>query len=370
MRMNMHDEWFMGIAIKEAKKGLGRTSPNPCVGAVIVKNGEIVAKGYHKRAGTAHAEIHAMRKGGESVRGATLYVTLEPCSHAGRTPPCCNAIVNAGLSRVVVGMTDPNPLVHGSGLEYLRNHGLDVVSGVLMRECEAINLPFIKYITQKTPWVIMKAGLSLDGRLNYQKGESGWITGEQSLRDVHRLRDRVDAILVGRGTIEIDNPSLTARISGKRTKDPARVVVDSSLSTSTDAKVYNLASDAPTLLFCGHDVRGDKVAQFRKKNVKVFQIGRSDSGLDLNQLLEILGGEKICSLLVEGGACLHGALLKAKLFDYAHLYYAPLFAGNEGLALVEGWGVKGQSAAPRLRDVHRKRLGDDIVISGKFHYPD
>lgn len=365
----MNDEMFMRLAIREAKKGLGWTSPNPCVGAVIIKDNKVIARGYHKKAGTPHAEIHALRRAGSEASGATIYVTLEPCNHTGRTPPCSHALVSAGVGRVVVGMTDPNPMVNGTGIEYLRAHGIEVTSGVLQQQCEALNYPFIKHITQKLPWVIMKAGLSLDGRLNYKKGESGWITGEQSLRDVHKLRNSVDAIMVGRGTVEIDNPSLTTRLSGVRSKDPVRVIVDSRLSTSIDAKVYNLRSEAPTLVFCGEDVPENTIERFRNRGVQVLSVGKNSRGLDLRQILAALGRRNISSLLVEGGASLHGALLKGKLYDHACLYYAPIFAGADGIGLIAGYGVDDRSAAPRLLDVHRRKLGDDIVVSGNLEYP-
>ena len=366
----MNDEMFMRLAIREAKKGLGRTSPNPCVGAVIIKDNKVIARGYHKKAGTPHAEIHALRKAGSEASGATIYVTLEPCSYTGKTPPCSHRLVEARVSRVVVGMTDPNPRVNGSGIEYLRQHEIEVTSGVLQRQCESLNYPFIKHITQKLPWVIMKAGLSLDGRLNYKKGESGWITGEQSLRDVHKLRNRVDAIMVGRGTVDIDNPSLTTRLSsGRRSKDPVRVIVDSKLSTSPDSQVYAVRSEAPTLVFCGEDVPEDKFERFCDRGIQISAVGKSDHGLDLQQILAVLGRQNICSLLVEGGASLHGAFLRHKLYDYACLYYAPLFACADGIPLIAGYGVDGRSAAPRLFDVHRRKLGDDIVVSGHLQYP-
>lgn len=366
----MNDEKFMRLAIREARKGVGRTSPNPCVGAVIVKDNNVIARGYHKKAGTPHAEIHALRKAGSEASGATIYVTLEPCNHTGKTPPCSHALVEAGVGRVVVGMTDPNPVVNGSGIDYLRLHGIEVTSGVLQPQCEAINYPFIKHITRGLPWVIMKAGLSLDGRLNYKKGQSGWITGEQSLRDVHKMRNSVDAIMVGRGTVEIDNPSLTARISGVQSKDPVRVIIDSRLSTSIDAKVYNLTSEASTIVFCGEDATQYDIERFRSRGVLIYTVGKSDDhGLDLQQILAILGELNICSLLVEGGASLHGALLQQELYDYACLYYAPLFAGADGVPLIIGYGVDGRSTAPRLISPQRRKLGDDFVVSGKLDYP-
>ena len=363
------DEQYMRLALKEARKGLGRTSPNPCVGAVIVKDGRIIGKGYHKKAGTPHAEVNAIRQSLEPVVGATIYVTLEPCSHTGKTPPCSHLLVERGLCRVVVGMTDPNPLVDGKGIDYLRSHGLAVESGVLSVECEAVNQPFIKYITQGRPWVIMKAGVSLDGKLNYQQGQSGWITGEKSAFEVHKLRDKVDAILVGRRTVEIDNPSLTTRLSrGRRGKDPVRVIVDSQLSSSLLSKVYTIESTAPTWVFHSVDASPEKIAQFRDKGVQLFSLDRKGNGLDLDQLLEVLGGKGICSVLVEGGAKVHGAFLKEKLFDFAYLFYAPIFAGDKGNSLIEGHAVLERLSAPRLDSVQYKKLGADMLVAGKLCY--
>ena len=205
------DIYFMRLALDEAKKGLGRTAPNPCVGAVIVKGDKVISRGYHKKAGAPHAEINALRKAGNKIKGATIYVTLEPCNHTGRTPPCSQAVAAAGIKRVVVGMKDPNPLVNGSGNTYLREHGLEVQSGVLEKECIEIDRPFIKHISTGMPFVVMKTGMSLDGKLTYQAGEPGQMTGEKSHRQLHSLRNTVDAILVGSGTVTADNPSLTTR---------------------------------------------------------------------------------------------------------------------------------------------------------------
>jgi len=359
----------MALALKEARKGLGRTSPNPCVGAVIVKDGRIIAKGYHKMAGTPHAEVNAIRQASEDVTGATLYVTLEPCNHTGKTPPCSRLVVESGISRVVVGMTDPNPLVDGKGIEFLRSCGVAVETGILGKECEAINQPFIKYITHGKPLVIMKAGVSLDGRLNYQHGKGGRITGEQSAIATHKLRNTVDAILVGRRTVEIDNPLLTARLVRGRTKNPVRIIVDTELSSPLSSQVYlTEQAPAPTWVFHAPDAHQPRIDLFLARGIRLFPIERKGKGLDLSQLLSVLGKEEICSVLVEGGARIHGALLKEKLVDYVHLFIAPIFAGDNGVALIEGYGVPESAVAPRLQEVRYKRLGDDMFVSGRLTY--
>lgn len=362
------DAHFMRLALQEAQKGQGWTSPNPCVGAVIVKEDRIIAKGYHKKAGQPHAEINAMRQATETVAGATLYVTLEPCNHTGKTPPCCKAILDCGISRVVVGMTDPNPMVNGTGIDFLRGSGIEVSSGVLEQECQAINYPFIKHVTTGVPWVIMKAGVSLDGRLNYHRGKGGWITGKKSGIEVHRLRNRVDAIVVGGRTVEIDNPCLTTRLDRGRTKDPVRIIVDSRLSTSLDAKVYQGHSSAPTWVFHAIDAPAGRIAQFRAAGIRLFPIARKDEGLHLQGLLMAIGREGICSVVVEGGARLHGSFLREQLYDYAHLFYAPLFAGDGGVSVVEGYQGQDRQNAPRLASVCHKKLDEDLLVSGKFVY--
>jgi len=365
---SQEDVRFMRLALKEATRGLGRTSPNPCVGAIIVKDGRIIAKGYHKKAGTPHAEINAIRQATETVAGATMYVTLEPCNHTGKTPPCTRALVESGISRVVVGMKDPNPLVNGTGIAFLKGCGVAVTSGILEKECEEINAPFLKYITTGLPWMIMKAGVSLDGRLNYQEGKSGWITGQESVIEAHKLRDRVDAVLLGGRTILIDNPSLTTRLPQGRTKDPVRIIVDSKLSTHPNAKVYHLDSPAPTWVFHSEDAPPAKIADFQVQGIRLFPMLGENGGLDLWGIIKTLGREGLCSVMVEGGAKLHGAFLKAQLFDYAYLFYAPLFAGDKGVGLTAGLHVQDRLNAPKLVSVRYKKLGDDMLISGRITY--
>jgi diaminohydroxyphosphoribosylaminopyrimidine deaminase / 5-amino-6-(5-phosphoribosylamino)uracil reductase len=361
---------FMRLALREARKGLGRTTPNPCVGAVIVKDGQVIGKGYHHKAGTPHAEINALCAARQSVRGATMYVTLEPCNHTGRTPPCTKAIVESGLARVVVGLRDPNPLVNGTGMAFLVARGVEVVSGVLEEECREANHFFIKHIGTGLPWVILKAGVSLDGRLNYQRGQSGWITGSQAVAKAHRLRDQVDAILVGSGTVKIDNPSLTTRLATGRGRDATRVIIDSDLSTPLNSHVYNLHSQAPTWVFCREDVPADRRMAFEGKKIRVIPVSFDKTGVSLKEVVTRLGKEGVCSLLVEGGARIHGAFLKERLADFAHLLYAPIFAGDGGVPLVESFIARDRSSAPRLSGFRLCRLGEDFLVSGKLLYPE
>ncbi|MCK9174430.1 MAG: bifunctional diaminohydroxyphosphoribosylaminopyrimidine deaminase/5-amino-6-(5-phosphoribosylamino)uracil reductase RibD [Desulforhopalus sp.] len=366
------DEKFMALALDEAKKGLGRTSPNPCVGAVIVRDGRLLASGWHKKAGTPHAERNAIANAlaaGVDLQGAVIYVTLEPCSHTGRTPPCCDALIKHHFSRVVVGMGDPNPLVNGRGIALLKGAGIEVTCGVLEEECRAINRPFLKYITTGRPWMIMKAGLSLDGRLNYKRGESGWMTGGESLHRVHQIRNCVDAIMVGRGTVAADDPSLTTRLQGEETgKDPVRVILDSHLSLSADRKVFHLESDAPTLVFCGDDVSEEKRRFVTRPGVEVCSVESDSRGLNLGLVLDELGRREICSVLVEGGGALHATLLGRHLYDEAVLFYGLLFAGDGGIPLLEGWSAGTRGGAPHISAPEYEHPGGELMIRGLLDY--
>ncbi len=361
------DSQFMAIALEEAKKGLGRTAPNPCVGAVIVLDGQEISRGYHKKAGTPHAEINALAKAGKKAKGATMYVTLEPCNHTGRTPPCSHAVVKAGIKRVVVGMTDPNPLVSGSGNDYLREHGVDVVTGILEKECRELNLPFIKHIKNGIPFVVMKAGMSLDGKLSYQPGVPGKMTGKESRAKLHTLRNTFDAILVGRGTLLADNPSLTTRLQ-EGGHDPVRVVLDSTLQIPLDAKILHLSSKASTYIICNATADAEKKASLSAlQNVHVQVLDTQEGGgVNLKSLLRFLGEQGVCSLLVEGGAKIHSSFLKQHLVDRVMLFVAPLFAGSSGISLLDNFPVSNRENAPVLHNICYTAYGEDLLVQGDF----
>jgi diaminohydroxyphosphoribosylaminopyrimidine deaminase/5-amino-6-(5-phosphoribosylamino)uracil reductase len=365
------DAAFMRQALTEARKGRGLTSPNPCVGAVIVKDNQIVGRGFHKKAGTPHAEIHALRQAGAAARGATMYVTLEPCSHHGRTPPCSPAVAAAGIKKVIIGMLDPNPLVDGGGVSYLREKGIAVIHGLLEKECRDLNRPFIKLITSGRPLVIMKAGLTLDGRITLRKGVGDRITGPGSEHFVHRLRNRCDGIMVGIGTIEIDNPSLTTRIAGRKGHDPVRIIVDTSLRIAEDARVLTQSSAAATWIFCAASADFKKAARLEDSGASVFRVATAQDGrLDLVAVLRTLGARQLSSLLVEGGAALHGSLLNAGLVDQVQLFFAPIFAGDNGISVTSGHRMQGDaSQAVRLENVSYRRCGDDMMVCGDVSYP-
>lgn len=354
----------MRLAIDEAQRGLGRTSPNPAVGAVVVNTGRVVGVGYHKKAGTPHAEVHALADAGENARGGTIYVTLEPCNHTGRTPPCTQAILKAGIVKVVIGAMDPNPRVVGGGAAYLRAQGVEVVSGILEAECRDLIRFFVKHNGSGMPWVIMKAGLSLDGKITLQRGEGTAITGTQSRCAVHRLRDRVDAILIGVGTALIDDPSLTTRLSDKPdARDPLRIVLDSQLRLPANAKMLRQSSAASTWIVCGADAPSGRERELVQAGAVVHRLPAASKGRpDLSKLLAFLGEQQIASVLVEGGAAVHGAFWGQQLVDELQLYYAPILAGDQGLSLVSGYSLQDRLSSPALTNISLELLGDDFLF--------
>lgn len=357
-------EWYMELALAEARKGLGRTSPNPAVGAVVVKDGKVVGRGYHHRAGTPHAEVHALADAGPQARGATIYVTLEPCNHTGRTPPCTEAILAAGIAMVVIGMADPNPRVAGGGAAYLRQRGLEVVSGVLEQPCRALNYPFIKHSTTGLPWVMMKAGLSLDGKITFRSRQGAALTGEESWRFVHRLRNQTDAILIGVETAIIDDPSLTTRLEGVAdTRDPVRVVLDSCLRLPPQARMLHQRSTAETWVVCGSEASSDREEQLVRAGARVLRLALgADGRVDLPAMLRLLGARNLTSVLVEGGAGIHGAMYGQRLVDELLLFYAPFIVGDQGTPLVSGYSLARRDQAPKLADVALQPLGNDFLF--------
>jgi diaminohydroxyphosphoribosylaminopyrimidine deaminase/5-amino-6-(5-phosphoribosylamino)uracil reductase len=358
----------MKLALKEARKGLGRTSPNPSVGAVVVKDGTIVGKGYHKKAGLPHAEPNALQAAGSKAKGATIYVTLEPCNHTGRTPPCTRAILAAGIGRVVIGMADPNPKVTGSGAEFLAAQGVAVSAGILQHECCELNRPFIKHATIGLPWVIMKAGMSMDGRIAAGVGRRTAITGPKSLRQVHMLRDRVDAILIGVETAITDNPSLTTRLGGRRQgQDPERIVLDTNLRLAPDAKILHQESSAGTWIFCGPNASKKKAQDLEAAGARVERVGLdSAKKLDLRAVLKILGSNQKNSVLVEGGGRVHGSFLQHGMVDEFFVFMAPIFLGNTGVPLVDFSGQGARANIPAATFMRTRRLGNDIMIHGRI----
>lgn len=358
------DERFMREALALAKKGLGRTSPNPTVGAVIVKNGRVIARGFHKKAGQPHAEIAAFKDAKESVKGATLYVTLEPCCHYGKTPPCTDAVMRSGIKRVVAGMLDPNRLVAGKGAGILRRAGINVTSGVLEGECAELNEWYIKYITKKMPYVTLKLAMSVDGRIATVAGESKWITGMEARRHVHKMRSESDAVMVGVNTVLKDDPALTVRLA--EGKNPARVVVDSLLRTPLDAKIFDNAGKARLIIFTTNAAPADKIKKAQAKGAEVVTVPKSGGGVDLKKVLRELGSRAIASLLVEGGGSLGASLMKAGLVDRISFFIAPIVLGGDAVPGIGPLGIKKMAKALVIKDMTIKNIGKDILIEGCF----
>ena len=359
----MTDEDYMRQALALARNAVGRTSPNPLVGAVIVRDGHVVAAGWHRQAGTPHAEIHALRMAGELAQGATLYVTLEPCAHYGRTGPCAKAVAEAGIRRVVIGMGDPNPLVAGKGIKILQDAGIEVKCGVLEAECRQLNEVFLHWITQQLPFVIFKTAMTLDGKIATHTGASQWISSPESRHYVHELRDRVDGILVGIGTVLHDDPSLTTRLPDRVGKNPVRIVVDSLARTPLQAKLLTDGL-APTIIAVTAQAPADRVQAMRQAGATVLTVGDGPE-VDLSQLMQLLGQREICSLLVEGGGSVAFSLLQAGLVDKVLAFVAPkIIGGREALTPVEGAGFAQLDEAVNLRDFQAQSIGPDILLSG------
>lgn len=353
-------EFFMGLAVDEAKKGVGRTAPNPAVGAVIVKAGRIISRGYHRRAGTSHAEAIAIAAAKGHTRGADLYTTLEPCNHFGRTPPCSQAILDAGLRRVVYGSSDPNPLVNGKGIARLRRAGVEVVAGVLADECDALNRPFFKWMKARLPFVTLKAAITLDGKLASATGDSRWVTGEVARRRVHGLRNHADAILVGAGTVEKDNPQLTTRIPGGR--DAVRVIIDSTLRLNPKSKVFSQRAAAKTIVATLQSVDSKRATRLASQGVEVWNVPAKNERVDLHSLLRQLGEAGLLHVFVEGGAEVFASFLTDKLADELLLFIAPKIIGASGISWAGELGVTQMAKALKLDTTQVERVGEDILV--------
>ena len=365
--MKRTDEQYMERAAALAEKGRGFVSPNPPVGAVVVADNSVVGIGWHKAAGLDHAEVMALQDAGKRAGNATLYVTLEPCNHQGRTPPCTRAVIEAGIKRVVVGCRDPNPGVCGGGVETLRSAGIEVTTDVLSERTRELIEEFIWYSTTGTPFVTVKCASTLDGRIATATGDSKWITNERSRQYVHRLRHEADAILVGAGTVKADNPSLTARIEGMETKDPIRVILDSRLSIDENARLLHQESDAPTLIVtaCGEQVLPEKKERLEKAGVSVLDSGDSGSRIDIVRLMKILGDRGVTSLFVEGGAEVIASFFHHNIVNKALFFKAPkIFGGDDGVPVCRGRGAAAMDGAVDLEHVKVTRFGDDVLIRG------
>lgn len=358
----------MDRAIELADRGKGWVNPNPLVGAVIVKNGRIIGEGWHERYGGLHAERNAFKHCQENPEGATMYVTLEPCCHYGKTPPCTEAIIERGIVRVVVGLIDPNPLVAGKGMKLLRKAGIEVISGVEEERIREQNRIFLKYITTGMPWVVLKTAMTLDGKIAAYTGDSCWVTGEESRQKVQDMRRTYMGIMVGAGTVRADNPLLNCRLEGE-VRQPVRVVVDSKATLLPGCKLIETAGLYRTIVAHTQEAAVEKLSELRAEGVELLLCPESAEGVDLKALLKQLGSLGIDSVLLEGGGQLNASFLRVGLVDEIFAFIAPkIIGGKEAKTPVEGQGIARMNDAVSVQDVVTERIGNDILIRGKVVY--
>jgi diaminohydroxyphosphoribosylaminopyrimidine deaminase/5-amino-6-(5-phosphoribosylamino)uracil reductase len=371
-KFSKEDIKYMKRALKLAEKGEARVSPNPMVGAVVVKNGRIVGEGYHKFYGGPHAEVYALEAAGEEALGADIYVTLEPCSHYGKTPPCANKLVSSGIKRAVVAMVDPNPEVAGRGLDILREAGIEVDLGLMSDKAKEINEVFIKFITDEYPYIYLKKAQTLDGYIASNTGDSKWITNKEARLEGHKLRHKVDAVMVGIGTVLADDPSLTTRLEDRDGIDSLRIILDPELEVPLSAKIINQKSEANTLIIAGKEAVDKKVSKFNKLNSKkqveiiTFTLNKNKF-LPIKKILKLLHQKKISSILVEGGAKLSHSFLHEELIDKLYYFIAPkIYGGSDGIASFCGKGPEFMSDAKNIEIIENKKLGDNYLFIAKL----
>ena len=360
-------EEYMRRALELARKGEGHTSPNPMVGCVVVKDGRIISEGYHEKYGEFHAERNALTRCTEDTAGADLYVTLEPCCHQGKTPPCTDIIIEKKIARVFVGSMDSNPLVAGKGVQILRDHGIYVETGILDAECRKLNEVFYHYIATKTPFVVMKYAMTLDGKIACATGDSKWVTGEIARTQVHRMRGRYRGIMVGIGTVLADDPMLNCRVEGG--VDPVRIICDSNLHIPTESQIVKTASDIETIVACSQEAleserKQEKIRRLKEAGIQI--IGTEGAhGVNLVELMKKLGGQNIDSILLEGGGTLNAAALEDGIVNKVYAYIAgKLIGGMDARSPVEGMGIDRMADAITLQNMEIEKLGDDFCIVG------
>lgn len=360
-------EEYMRRALELARKGEGHTSPNPMVGCVVVKDGRIISEGYHEKYGEFHAERNALTRCTEDTAGADLYVTLEPCCHQGKTPPCTDIIIEKKIARVFVGSMDSNPLVAGKGVQILRDHGIYVETGILNAECRKLNEVFYHYIATKTPFVVMKYAMTLDGKITCATGDSKWVTGEIARTQVHRMRGRYRGIMVGIGTVLADDPMLNCRVEGG--VDPVRIICDSNLHIPTESQIVKTASDIETIVACSQEAleserKQEKIRRLKEAGIQI--IGTEGAhGVNLVELMKKLGGQNIDSILLEGGGTLNASALEDGIVNKVYAYIAgKLIGGMDARSPVEGMGIDRMADAITLQNMEIEKLGDDFCIVG------
>lgn len=359
----MNDNDYMRLALEIAEKGAGHVSPNPLVGAVIVKNGRIIGTGYHEKYGGLHAERNALASCTEAPVGASIYVTLEPCCHYGKQPPCTEALLDSGISRVIVGSVDPNEKVAGKGIRILREHGITVETGILQEECDKLNEIFFHYIQTKTPFVAMKYAMTMDGKIATRTGASRWISGEESRKSTHILRNRYSSIMVGVQTVLLDDPLLNCRL--KEGRNPIRIICDTHLRTPLQSQIVKTADKIPTIIAtcCKEKQKHEPYEKFR---CRILTIPEKEKHVDLCELIKQLGSEGIDSILLEGGGTMHWSALKSGIVNKALVYIAPkIFGGSLAKSPVEGDGVFTPADAFLLKNSTISKIGEDFLIESE-----
>jgi diaminohydroxyphosphoribosylaminopyrimidine deaminase/5-amino-6-(5-phosphoribosylamino)uracil reductase len=357
---------FMAEAIRLARKGAGMVSPNPLVGAVIVKNNEIVGRGYHGRYGGPHAEVSALQEAGENALGADLYVNLEPCCHFGKTPPCTDVLIKCGIKRAFIGIQDPNPLVGGKGLLALQKAGIEVETGILADKCRVLNETFIKYITYKIPFVTLKLAATLDGKIATVTGDSQWISGEAARRCVHRLRYEADAVMVGIGTVIADNPLLTNRYyKTSHKRNPQRFIIDSRLRIPLSCRLLKTAPEVKTVIATTQRAPKNKITKITQRGAEVIIAPAHNGHVNLKHLMKLLAERGISSVVIEGGAELGAAALLYGIVDKVLFFFAPkIIGGRHARGMIGGDGVRKIADAIRLSNMHCRKVGNDLLVEG------
>jgi len=359
--MNTHEK-YMNLAFNLAKKAKGKTSPNPMVGAIVVKNGRIIGRGYHQKAGLSHAEVIALDQAGAKAQGASLYVTLEPCTHFGKTPPCVHRIIASGVKEVIIGMVDPNPKNNGKGIEILRQNKIKVKVGFLEDELRTLNAVFIKYISKRIPFITVKVGQSLDGKIATRTGDSKWVTSDKSRSYAHKLRSEFDAVMVGVNTVLRDNPRLSPWLSDRRL---IKIVVDSQLSTPQDANIFS--KDSPVIIATLPALPGQETEnrEILAKKAKILEVKEKEGQINLKDMMKKLAHEGIANILVEGGGTLLGSLFDEGLVDRVLFFISPkIIGGKEAISSVMGQGVVRADRAIKLKQVTLKHIGEDFLVEG------
>ena len=361
------DEKYMALALELAEKGRGNVEPNPMVGAVLVKDGGIVGRGYHQVFGGAHAEINAIKEGGTNCRGAALYISMEPCAHYGKTAPCVDAIIKAGIKKVVTAVFDPNPITSGKGIQKLKGAGIEVVMGVMETQARRLNAPFFKLMQQGLPYITVKWAMSVDGKIATRTGESKWITSEESRKYVHKIRGQMDGILVGINTVVRDNPLLTCRIEGGQ--NPKRIVVDSNAVLPINSRLLSTINEGEIIVAVSKNAQRNRIEKLEQMGCKIVQTEDINDRVDLHELFRRLGEMELTNILVEGGSRVITSVIEDRLADRVMVFVAPIIIGGAGAkSPVLGTGINKISEAAEIDEIEIKRFSNDIVIEGTLKY--